>query len=232
MRSLRCGQSHLRRGLGGALLMSISVLAVACSSAPQTFHPASTKSADAGSTPAPASAQSSGAGSTSLIEPPFGENVHIDMTSWLPADASETAPVLTAKDFLLAVLYADYTGDRDHRWRNYVSGAKVQDSLAATLAAPDVSTESFIGTMRLWDMHAVAATGPKGSVEVTECIDSARVRNTGLKTGKVLPAKEQTPGDQNYYSNSDVLAKDAGGQWRVIAIEAPNYYPEAPECKP
>lgn len=225
------------RGLRGALLVSMGlvstgVLIVACGSpAPQTFHPGGGKSSGAVSAPAPTSSVSAGTGSESLTMPPFGKNAHIVMTSWLPGDASEVPAVTTAKDFVLANLYADYTGGRDHRWRSYVSSRRVRTGLAATLAQPGITTESFEGTIRFWHMSAVATPGPKGTVEVTECVDSSHARNTSLASGKILPRSQQTPKDQNFYLNSDVLAKDSGGHWRVISIPPTLYYPQAVECK-
>lgn len=213
--------------------MSVSVLAAACgSAAPQTFHPGGGGSAGTATTPAPASATSAAATTGSFTRPPFGANAHVEMTSWHPASASEAAAVRTAKTFLLAVLYADYTGGRDHRWTSYVSSDRVRSGLAATLAAPSVTTESFTGTVRFWRMHASATSGAKGTVAVTECVDSTHARNTDLKTGKVLPGSLQNPADQNYYSNTDVLALGSGGQWRVVSIPATIYYPQAQECKP
>lgn len=229
MRSLRSGRKRVSRGLGGAALASTCVLAAACGSAtPKTFHPAGGTAASP-----PASAQASGsATSTQLAVPPFGQNAHVAMTSWLPANSSEIPAVITAKDFLLAVLYADYTGNRDHRWTTYVAAGPARTGLARSLAVPGVTHESFTGTIRLWRMHALATSGAKGSVEVTECVDSARVRNTGRRSGKVLPKRLQNTTDQNYYLNSDVLAKNTAGNWRIISISPAIYYPEAQECKP
>jgi hypothetical protein len=153
------------------------------------------------------------------------------MTSWRPARASEIPAVTAAKNFLLAVLYADYTGGQDHRWTGYISARKVRAGLDSTLAQPSVTTESFKGTVRFWHMSALSVPGPKGAVEVTECVDSSRARNTRLATGKVLPRRQQVPANQNFYSNSDVLAKDSSGHWRVISIPPTIYYPRALECK-
>jgi hypothetical protein len=225
------------RDLKGALLtsmglLSAGVLIVACGSpAPPAFHPAGGKSSGAASAPAPTPSASAGTGGQPLAMPPFGKNAHIVMTSWLPGDASEIPAVTAAKDFVLANLYADYTGGRDHRWRSYVSARKVKAGLAATLAQPGITTESFQGTIRFWHMSAVATRGPKGTVEVTECVDSSRALNTSLASGKVLPHSQQTPKDQNFYLNSDVLAKDSSGQWRVTSIPPTLYYPQAVECK-
>src|SRR6266567_582841 len=222
----------LGRGLRSALLLSTGVLTVACGSSapPQTFHPGGGSTTPV-STPAPASPGSGGTGAAPLAVPPFGKNAHVAMTSWLPASASEIPAVTTAKDFLLAVLYADYTGGRDHRWRRYVSAGKVRVGLASTLAQPGVTTESFRGTVRFWHMSALEAPGPKGTVEVTECVDSSGARNTSLATGRVLPRRQQVRADQNFYRNSDVLAKDSSGHWRVISIPPTIYYPQALECK-
>lgn len=220
----------MRRGLRAALLVSTGLLAVACGSpSAPVFHPGGA-SQDAAS-PAPA-AQAGQPGADTLIMPPFGTNARVVMTRWLPASVSQGAAVMTAKNFLLAVLYADYTGGRDHRWQSYVSARKVRAGLASTLAAANVTTESFTGTIRIWHMNAVTGTYGKNTVSVTECIDSARARNTSLSTGKVLPASQQNSADQNYYSNTDVLAKNDHGQWAVISIPPAIYYPEALECKP
>jgi hypothetical protein len=154
------------------------------------------------------------------------------MTSWLPASASKTAAVITAKNFLLAVLYADYTGGQDHRWESYVSAPRVRAGLASTLAAASVTTESFTGTIRIWHMSAVVGSAGKNTIAVTECVDSARARNTSLSTGKVLPGSQQLPTDQNYYSNTDVLARNGAGHWTVVSIPPVIYYPQALECKP
>jgi hypothetical protein len=66
---------------------------------------------------------------------------------------------------------------------------------------------------------------------VAECVDSAKAKNTGLGTGRVLPKSQQNTTDENYYENTDVLA-DQHGQWQVISIEPELYYPRAVECKP
>jgi hypothetical protein len=218
-------------GLKGALLASTCVLAVACgSTAPQTFHPGGGTSTGAVSTPAPTSSGSAGTAAEPLTFPPFGKNAHVVMTSWLPAGASEIPAVTTAKDFLLALLYADYKGGKDHRWARYVTSPIPRSGLVSTLAQPSVTTESFKGTIRFWHMSVLAAPGPKGTVEVTECVDSSHALNTSLRTGKVLPRRLQVPGNQNFYSNTDVLAKRSG-HWLVISIPPAIYYPQAPECK-
>ena len=49
----------------------------------------------------------------------------------MPGRPGEKAAVMAAKDFVLAVLYADYTGDRDQRWRSYAASPRVRTGLAA-----------------------------------------------------------------------------------------------------
>ena len=213
-----------------SLLVSSGLLAAACgggSSSTSSFQPG-------GGSPTPASptATSSQPRADSLVMPPFGKNARIVMTPWLPASTTEAPAVITAKNFLLAVLYADYTGGKDHRWLVYVGSSLVRNGMTSTLAAPSVTTESFRGTIRIWRMSAVLGTYGKNTISVTECFDSARALNTSLSTGKVLPAGQQNTTDQNYYSNTDVLARNGSGQWTVISIPPTIYYPEALECKP
>lgn len=226
MGNLGSGHSHLRRGLRGALLAGSGVLAVACSAAPtQSFHPAADSTA-----PSAVPSSSAPATTLTLVRPPFGHNAHVLMTPWMPGRPAERAAVMTAKDFVLAVLYADYTGDRDQRWRSYVTSARVRTGLADTLHVPSVTTESFRGTVRFWRMHAVSEG--HGKLLVTECVDTARARNTSLSTGKILPPGQQTKHDDNFYLNSDVLAKERSGRWVVVSIPTTVYYPQAQECKP
>ena len=86
--------------------------------------------------------------------PPFGKNVHIDMTSWLPTGTDQAQAVNTDKNYELAFLYAEYRGGQDQSWENYVSPVMktgVQQSLQAT----DVTTESFTGTIKYFDMSVI-----------------------------------------------------------------------------
>ncbi len=219
-----------RRGLhGAALLVTAGLLAAGCGSSspkPKIFHPAGDATPATSAAPSPASTTAGG-----LVLPPFGANAHIDMTSYSPKDSDTAQAVLAAKNFLLAVLYADYTGGKDHRWKDYVTGSRVRTGMTQTLSQPGITTESFKGTIRFWHMSAFKSAKGTISVTVTECVDSSRALNTGLRTGKVLPKGKQVPTDQNFYSNSDVLVKDPSGQWRVISILPTIYYPRAPECK-
>jgi hypothetical protein len=140
--------------------------------------------------------------------------------------------VVTAKDFMLAVLYADYTGDRNHRWKSYISDQRVLSGMSATLAAPDVSTESFTGTIRITHMSAVPGTFGKSTISVSFCEDASAARNTSLSTGKVLPASKQNSKDENYTMNTYVLRHSTAGRWGVIGIQPTVDYPRAFICKP
>ena len=114
-----------RRTLAGLLAGTLLATLAACGSPkPGTFHPEGT--ALSGNTFLPASPA---AGSGGLTWPPFGSDVHIVMPSWLPGSGREKQAVITAKDFLLAFLYAEYKGSRDQRWTSYVSGGGVLDGL-------------------------------------------------------------------------------------------------------
>ncbi len=55
------------------------------------------------------------------------------MPAWLPADRGEVPAVITAKNFLLAFLYAEYKGNQDRRWAIYVTG-QVSGPLASDLS--------------------------------------------------------------------------------------------------
>jgi hypothetical protein len=234
---LHCGpvSAHsLRRGrrpgrvVCGCLLAGVSLLLAACSAPASTgtFHPAGGATSSTPTTsPTPGA---STLGAYGLEWPPFGSNVRIEMPDYRPADKALRPAVIAAEDFLLALLYSDYVGGRDTRWEGYVYGQE-RSRLAADLADPDVTTESYVGTYRVWGMFASSFSS--GEVEVADCVDSAGTKNTDLATGTILPASEQFTTDENYYYNADVLA-NVHGHWRVVSIEPPIYYPSAAECMP
>jgi hypothetical protein len=138
----------------GALLAGVGALVVACGPAPPpTFRPGGADPAGAGGAAGPSSARLAQTASQAVTRPPFGRNVHVIMPAWLPADRSEVPAVITAKNFLLAFLYAEYKGNQDHRWAIYVTG-QVSGALTSDLSQPDVTTESFTGTIRFSHMRA------------------------------------------------------------------------------
>jgi hypothetical protein len=218
----------IRTVLAGTVLAGAGLVATGCGSGqPATFHPAGVIAS--GASPAPVSAKSQRRGPEGMEWPPFGRNVHIVMPEWLPAYPSQVPAVIAAKNFLLAYLYAEYRGNQDHRWTAYASG-KVVASLKATLGQPDVTSQSFAGTIRFSQMRAFPDPVAPSAVDVSECFDNSHSANTDLVTGKVI--SDNTPPDQHYYRNTDVLAKGKNGRWHVVSVYPTIYYPQAKECKP
>lgn len=212
-----------------APLVVAATLAAACGSqAPGTFHPSGANASAPGNAPAANTAAPGQQHSGPLAWPPFGGNVHIAMPGWLPPGPAEVPAVIAAKDFLLAYLYAEYTGNRDHRWMAY-AGGQALPSLQAGLRQRDITTQSFRGTIRFSQMRTFPDPTTKGGIDVAECFDNAHSVNTSLSTGK--PIADNTPPDQHYYRNTDVLTKGPDGRWRVVSVYPVVYYPQAKECK-
>ena len=191
------------------------------------FHPGGAGPAGASGAGGPSSSRLAQTASQRVTWPPFGRNVHIVMPTWLPADGSAVPAVITAKNFLLAFLYAEYRGGQDHRWAIYAAG-RVSGALAADLSQPDVTTESFTGTIRFSRMRAFPDPSLAGAVDVSECFSNARSANVGLRSGQVIPGT--TPPGRRYYRNTDVLAPDRGRRWHVVSVYPVIYYPQAKEC--
>ncbi len=223
--------------------VTAGLLAAGCgTAAPATFRPAGqaggahgTAGAAAGGPggggPAagtPAGTTPAGTAGPPLRWPPFGRDVHIVMPGWLPPDATEAAAVITAKDFLLAVLYAEYRGNQDDRWTAYATGTArtVQRSI---LAQPSVTNQSFTGTLIFSRLSAFPDPVVRGAVDVSECFDNAMSTNISLATGKAIPG--HGPASQHYYRNTDVVAR-RNGHWQVVSTYPVIYYPQAAECKP
>jgi hypothetical protein len=215
------------RTLTAAGLLAAAALAVtACSSAgpAATFTPGGGGPSAAGGT-----ASDAAAGSGGFVMPPFGANVHVDMTSWLPANAAQAQAVNTDKDYELSYLYAEYKGGQDQTWVNYVSSV-MQTAVQQSLQATDVTTESFIGTVKYFDMSVIPDPLVKGDLDVSACFDNAGSSNTGLTTGKVIP--DTSAPDSHYVRIADELRKDSAGQWQVVSSLPAIYYPQAAQCKP
>jgi hypothetical protein len=166
---------------------------------------------------------------TTFTMPPFGRNVHVEMTSWLPGNAQLNGAVIIDKDYQLDYLYAEYMGGRSQLWLNDVSTA-MEQTLQSALAQPDVTTESFTGTIRFFDMAAIPDPTIKGDVDVSGCADTAGALNTSATSGAVLPG--QSVNDQDYYRFTNELAPITGGGWQVVEDFPVSYYPQARECKP
>jgi hypothetical protein len=215
------------RGPLRVLLAGVGALAVGCGSPqPPAFHPAGANPVGSGGS---GSSQLGQTSSQKVTWPPFGRNVRVIMPPWLPSDPSEVPAVITAKNFLLAILYAEYRGNQDDRWKTYAASS-VTGALSSELAKPDVATQSFTGTIRFSQMSAFSDPVVPGAVDVAECFKDADSANVGLHSGKVIP--DRTPADQHYYRNTDAIAKDANGRWHVVTIYPVIYYPQARECKP
>jgi hypothetical protein len=166
---------------------------------------------------------------TSYVMPPFGAGVHIEMTSWLPADPDQAAAVNTDKSYALAFLYAEYKSGKDQGWMRYVTATMQRETMSA-LVVPDVTTESFIGTIRYSHIRVIPDPTLTGRLDVSTCFDNSKSSNISLKTGKALP--DNVPADQHYILVTDQLAKSASGRWQVAATLPAVYYPQARECKP
>ena len=216
------------RGSRGALLAGVGALVAACgAAAPATFHPGGTNPAGASGAAGPSSSRLAQTASQQVTWPPFGRNVRIIMPAWLPADRSQIPAVITAKNFLLAFLYAEYRGNQDHRWAIYVAG-RVSGALASSLSQPDVTAESFTGIIRFSHMRAFPDPSLAGAVDVSECFSNSRSANVGLRSGQAIP--DTTPPDQHHYRNTDVLAPGPGDHWHVVSVYPVIYYPQAKEC--
>jgi hypothetical protein len=224
-RAARPGRALATAALVTAALATGAVLTAGCGT-PQppagTFRPGA--AAAAAATPAAPSGPAAGP----LTWPPFGRDVRIVMPGWLPRNGTEVPAVITAKDFLLAVLYAEYRGNQDDRWAGYASGA-ARAAQRSILAQPDVTTESFTGTIIFSHLRAFPDPVVRGAVDVSECFDNAMSSNTRLSTSAIIPSRE--PGDVHYYRNTDVVAAE-NGRWQVVSMYPVVYYPQARECKP
>jgi hypothetical protein len=212
--------------MAGALAAAVTLLAVgACSAQPAgTFTPTGNGPSTAGAGQASDAATSSAGG---YVMPPFGKNVKIEMTSWLPGNAAQAQAVSVDKDYQLAFLYAEYRSGQDDSWANYV-GPVMQTEIQATLQASDVTTESFIGTVKYFDMSVIPDPLVKGDLDVSTCFDNAGASNTSLATGKVISDTSS--------ADSDVLISNelrkVSGQWEVVSGLASVPYPQAAQCKP
>jgi hypothetical protein len=221
------GESGMDKRLVGAIVASAAaILAVsACSSGSiSSFVPGGGASIGAvatavASTPAPGG----------IVMPPFGKKTHVLMTGWQPASTSMAAAVRVDKDYELAYLYAEYTGGQADGWMTYVSST-MRSEVSNVLSQQNVTTESFTGTIRIFDMKVIQDPVVTGDVDVSACFDNAQSSNTNLQTGAVLA--DTSPADSHYYQYTDQLARTSSGQWQVVSDYPLVYYPRAKECKP
>lgn len=217
----------ITRSIAGlAVGVAALVAATACSSS----QPAGTFTPGGGASVAGAAGQTgAGQAGASYTMPPFGSNVQIKMTPWLPANAAQKQAVITDKNYELAFLYAEYKGGQDQSWVSYVS-PKMQPAVTQALKAKDVTTESFIGTISYFNMRVIPDPLVRGDLDVSSCFDNAGSKNTNLTTGAVLP--DTSSPDTHYVRITDELRKNSSGQWQVVSTLPAVYYPTAKECKP
>jgi hypothetical protein len=219
----------------GALLTAVALLGAGCSSqSTQSFDASgtgpssgSTASGQAEATTTPGSATATG--SAAVTMPSFGANVHIVLGAFPKLGTADGQALVTDLDYQLDFLYADYTGGRSQTWINEVNPTMVQ-ALQSGLAQPDVTTESFTGTIRLFRFSVIKDPVVKGDLDVTGCMDNAGAVNTDLKSGAVLPGQSVT--DHNYFRYSNELAPVPGGGWQVVENMPDIYFPLAGGCKP
>jgi hypothetical protein len=222
MRAARVSATITRATLVCTVLVC-SGLAACSSPPPPAFNPGGPAST------APATPMATSSGPGSVIMPPFGKNAHVIMTDWMPKDVGMAKAVLADKNYELAFLYAEYTGGKSQDWATYVNHTMALQ-VRALLAKPDVTTESFKGTIRIFKMRVIRDPAVPGDLDVSACFDNARAVNTSLSTGEVLPG--QSPSNDNYYRFTDQLAQSPTGQWQVVGNYPLAYYPRAKECKP
>ncbi len=219
----------MMKGTAALTAAAIMLLAVAACSHTQTvgrFKPAGAGPASAGAGGGEPSAAVAPSG---YVMPAFGKNVRIEMTSRLPANAAQAKAVNTDKDYELAFLYSEYRGGQDLGWVSYVSPV-MQAAVQQGLRAKSVTTESFTGTIRYFDMRVIPDPLVHGDLDVSTCFDNAKSSNTNLTTGAVLP--EAGSPDSHYVRIADELRKNSAGQWQVVSSLPAVYYPRARECKP
>jgi len=217
-----------RWALGATLLATVLAAPVLATTGCSSAGPKAATFTPAGGVASAGTAPASDAASTGYVMPPFGSNVHVEMTSWLPSDASEAQAVNTDKDYELAYLYAEYKGGQDQAWVNYVTPV-MQAAVQQSLQASDITTESFVGTIEYFDMRVIPDPEVKGDLDVSTCFDNAGASNTNLTTGKVIP--DTSSPDSHYVRISDELRKNSAGGWQVASSLPAVYYPQA-KCKP
>jgi hypothetical protein len=138
---------------GFAVGVAALIAVTACSSSPSASI---LRPAGGGPSATVANGQSPGGGvaGVAYVMPPFGRNVHVEMTSWLPSSTAQAAAVITDKDYELAYLYSEYRGGQDQSWVSYVS-SMMQSAVRQSLRATDVTTESFTGTISYFGLRVI-----------------------------------------------------------------------------
>jgi hypothetical protein len=216
--------------LAGFLALPLTLATAACSSGSGSSGNDPNGTLPTASAPPTTAAASPTAAAPRLgyVMPPFGKDVSIQMTSWMPGDANQARAVIADKNYELAFLYSEYKGGKDQQWTKYATPV-MQREIMSVLTGQDVTTESFTGTIRYFKMRVIPDPTVAGRLDVSSCFDNAKSSNTSLKTGAVLPGTANA--NQHYVRITDQLAKNASGEWQVAASLPPVYYPQAKECK-
>jgi len=207
---------------------AVAACAVACAAAclaacgtatSQAFHPAGDLTAGPGQPAVTAPARF-----------PFPADVHFDFTSPLPSDRAQAGAVLADENFQLAYYYAIYSQGSDHRYEAYIGNRLLLGSVQETLAKEATAHEGFTGTI-VFSATAVAPAPWAGELTVSSCVDNSRLLDTDIRTGQVR--RGSAPAAHSHFLESDILARKAGGPWRVVGTGV-TYYPhgQAKECAP
>jgi hypothetical protein len=213
--------------------LAVAALAAGCS-APSphpsavTFTPGASAGTGATAAPSASASSSGGTGADDFVMPPFGSNVRVTMTDYLPPAGSPLIPaVVTTKNWFLAYYYSQYKGGTDKRWVTYTAG-NAQPIIEKNLEASDVAGESFIGSLSFGAMSAEPDPKIAGYIDVKICIDASKLTDTSLSTGKVLPT--QPASGHTDYKTMAYVAKGSTGLWYVAGLTNPILVPAAEGC--
>lgn len=210
--------------------LAVAALTAACGSAPASPGSAGTFTPGAGTTASAAPANSGGAGADDFVMPPFGSNLHVVMTNWLPPAGSPLIPaVVTAKNWFLALYYSEYVGGTDNRWTTYTAGT-AQQSFANFLMGPVIAGQSFTGTISFTGMSAVADKALKGDVDVFMCVATAHSTEVFYPSDK--PEAKQPSLSTDDYKQVAYMAQGSTGQWYLVGATNPDYIPASQGCPP
>jgi hypothetical protein len=207
------------------MLITLTACATASSS------PGSAGSFAPGGGASVAAASPTAASTTSaLVHFPFPADVHFEFQTPLPADPQEAAAVVTDDDYQLAYFYAIYSDAKNMSVLNYVDSSAKSVQTATFVSVDNNKSQSFTGTMRVYDTTVQPTPGGAGELTVSSCYNMTAWQATSRSTGQIIP--ESNAPDQNIYVESDILTL-VGGNWKIIATSHV-YYPHgaAKGCYP
>jgi hypothetical protein len=199
---------------------ALTFLAACGTATTQAFHPAGGDLTGASSQPV----------ATAPAQFPFPADVHFDFTSPLPSDPAQAGAVLADENFQLAYYYAIYSQGKDLRYAGYIGNRLLLGSVQETLAREAAAHEGFTGTI-VFSGTTVQPAPWAGQLTVSSCVDSSRLLDTDIRTGKLR--RTSAPAGHGHFLESDILARQKGGRWRVVGTDV-TYYPhgQAKECTP